>query len=150
LRIIGVADGGRELLRVDRRGPNGAPRIVPQAELVQTGERDYFSIQSASQSPTFRISIELQKEGATEGPAVPLLHVGVPLLIPSGRPWGISVIDFDMGPKFDGIRVEGGKENQVFVTNATGDYLLHPDPSREFAFESGAPVRIQHDFSGIR
>jgi hypothetical protein len=47
LRIIGAADGGRELLRVDRRGPGGAPRIVPEAELIQTGVR------STSQSRTF-------------------------------------------------------------------------------------------------
>ncbi len=150
LRIIGVANGGRELLRVDRRGPGGAPRIVPEAELVQTGERDYFKRAiGQSKSDVFVSPIELQKEGATEGPAVPLLHVGVPLLTPSGQPWGISVIDFDIGPKFDRIRVEGGRENQVFVTSATGDYLLHPDRSREFAFETGAAVRIQHDFPGF-
>jgi PAS domain S-box-containing protein len=148
LRIIGVADGGRELLRVDRRGRGGAPRIVPEAELVQTGERDYFK-RTIGQSGVLVSSMELQKEGGTEGPAVPLLHVAVPLLIPSGQPWGISVIDFDLGPKFDRIRVEGGRENQVFVTNATGDYLLHPDRSREFAFETGAPVRIQNDFPGF-
>ena len=150
LRIVGVADGGRELLRVDRRGPNGAPRIVPEAEFIQSGERDYFKRTiGQSKSDVFVSPVELQKEGATEGPAVSLLHVGVPLLTPSGQPWGISVIDFDMGPKFDRIRVEGGRENQVFVTNATGDYLLHPDRSREFAFETGAPVRVQHDFPGF-
>ena len=150
LRIIGVADGGRELLRVDRRGPGGAPRIVPDAELVQTGERDYFKRTIGhSKSDVFVSPVELQKEGATEGPAVALLHVGIPLLIPSGQPWGISMIDFDMGPKFDRIRAEGGRENQVFVTNAAGDYLLHPDRSREFGFESGTPVRIQNDFPGF-
>jgi PAS domain S-box-containing protein len=150
LRIIGIADGGRELLRVDRRGPGGAPRIVPEAELIQTGERDYFKRTiGQSKSGVFVSSIELQKEGGTEGPAVPLLHVGIPLMIPSGQPWGISVIDFDLGPKFDRIRAEGGRENQVFMTNATGDYLLHPDRSREFAFETGAPVRIQNDFPGF-
>src|SRR4051794_29591826 len=31
-RLIGVADGGREIVRVDRRGPSGAIRIVPEAE----------------------------------------------------------------------------------------------------------------------
>jgi PAS domain S-box-containing protein len=150
LRVIGIANGGRELLRVDRRGPGGAPRTVPEAELVQTGERDYFKHTiGQSKSDVFVSPVELQKEVGTEGPAVPLLHVGVPLLTPSGRPWGISVVDFDMGPRFDRIRAEVGRENQVFVTNATGDYLLHPDRSREFAFETGAPVRIQNDFPGF-
>ena len=41
-RIIGIADGGRELVRVDRRGPGGAIRAVPDAELQRQGDRDYF------------------------------------------------------------------------------------------------------------
>src|ERR1700674_5262484 len=76
LRIIGLANRGRELLRVDRRGPGGAPRIVPEAELVQTGERDYFKHTiGQSKSDVFVSPVELQKEVGTEGPAVPLLHV---------------------------------------------------------------------------
>ena len=42
LRIIGVEDDGRELFRVDRQGPDGAVRIVPEAELQRRGDRDYF------------------------------------------------------------------------------------------------------------
>ncbi|MBV8262687.1 MAG: hybrid sensor histidine kinase/response regulator, partial [Candidatus Eremiobacteraeota bacterium] len=38
-RLIGIADDGREMLRVDRSGPNGAIRIVPDFELQQKGDR---------------------------------------------------------------------------------------------------------------
>ena len=41
-RIIGIADGGRELVRVDRMGPGGAIRTVPESELQRKGDRDYF------------------------------------------------------------------------------------------------------------
>ena len=41
-RIIGVDDGGRELVRVDRNGPNGAVRIVPEEGMQKRGDRDYF------------------------------------------------------------------------------------------------------------
>src|SRR5258706_12270283 len=147
LRIIGIADGGRELLRVDRRGPGGSPRIVPEAELIQTGDRDFFKRTiGQSKSDVYVSPIELQEDGDTDRPAVPVLHVAIPRLTPNGEPFGISVIDFDLGPKFDRIRAEGVRENQVFVTNAAGDYLLHPDRRREFGFESGAPARIQDDF----
>src|SRR6267154_4292831 len=150
LGIIGVADGGRELLRVDRRGPGGTPRIVPEAELVQAGERDYFRHTiGQSKSDVYVSPIALEKVGGRDSPAAPTLHVAIPLLTPSGQVWGISAVDFDLGPKFDRIRAEGGEENQVFVTNAAGDYLLHPDRSREFAFEAGVPVRIQSDFPGF-
>jgi hypothetical protein len=36
-RLIGIDDGGRELVRVDRSGPNGAVRVVPDAELQRKG-----------------------------------------------------------------------------------------------------------------
>src|SRR6266567_4295776 len=150
LGIIGVADGGRELLRVDRRGPGGTPRIVPEAELIQTGERDYFKRTiGQSKSDVYVSPVELQKGGETDGPAVPMLHVAIPLRTPHGEPFAISVIDFDMGPKFDRVRVEGGRGNQVFITNGAGDYLLHPDRSRELAFEAAILVRIQNDFPGF-
>ena len=30
-----------------------------------------------------------------------------------------------------------------------GDYLIHSDPAREFAFELGKPFRLQDDFPGL-
>src|SRR3954453_873054 len=40
--FIGVEDGHREIIRVDRSGANGAVRIVPAAELKRVGEAPYF------------------------------------------------------------------------------------------------------------
>src|SRR4029077_1915870 len=39
-RYIGVDDDGRELVRVDRSGPGGAVRIVPDGELQREDDRD--------------------------------------------------------------------------------------------------------------
>ena len=148
-RIVGVADGGRELLRVDRKGPGGTPRIVPDAELIRIGERDYFKRAiSQPKSDVYVSPVELQKDNATGKPPAPMLHVAIPLWTPNGQPFAISVIDFDLGAKFERIRAEGTSEGQVFIVNGAGDYLLHPDRSREFGFEAGAPVRIQNDFPG--
>ena len=43
LRLIGVEDGHREIVRVDRSGPDGAVRIVPESELRRVGDEPYFS-----------------------------------------------------------------------------------------------------------
>ena len=37
-----MADNHREIFRVDRSGPNGAVRIVPEAELKPVGDAPYF------------------------------------------------------------------------------------------------------------
>ena len=41
-RFIGIDDGGREIIRVDRSGPNGAIRVVPDAELQPESSRRFF------------------------------------------------------------------------------------------------------------
>ena len=41
-RIIGIEDGGREIVRADRSGPGGAVRLVPDTELQRKGDRPYF------------------------------------------------------------------------------------------------------------
>mgnify|MGYP001551348808 CR=1 FL=1 len=41
-RVVGVADGGRELLRVGRDGPGDAIRIAPDSELRPEGGRNFF------------------------------------------------------------------------------------------------------------
>ncbi|MDB5578763.1 MAG: domain S-box protein [Bradyrhizobium sp.] len=42
-RIIGVDDDAREIVRVDRSGPDGAIRIVPDDELQREGDRVAFT-----------------------------------------------------------------------------------------------------------
>ena len=60
-RIIGIADGGRELVGVDRMGPGGTIRTVPESELQRQGDRGYFK--AAIQLPAGQLyasPIELQ------------------------------------------------------------------------------------------
>ena len=45
-RFIGVADGHREILRVDRSGPNGAVRIVPENSCDRSAMRPISGIRS--------------------------------------------------------------------------------------------------------
>jgi hypothetical protein len=41
--LVGIADGGREIVRVDRQGPGGTIRVRPDAELQRLGDRPYFN-----------------------------------------------------------------------------------------------------------
>jgi PAS domain S-box-containing protein len=146
-RVIGIADGGREILRVDRSGPDGKIRRVPDGELQRKGDRGYFKEAIRMQPDEVYVSeIDLnQEQGVIETPYVPTLRVATVILSPSGDPFGIIIINLDLRPAFDRLRATTGPARQIFVVNDRGDYLVHPDRNREFGFDLGKPVRWQQD-----
>src|SRR5262249_26595696 len=84
LRIIGIADGGREIVRVNRSGAGGAIRAVTDAELQYDGDRDYFEKTITLAAGDVYISpVELrQNQGAVENPHVPIMRVAAPVFAP--------------------------------------------------------------------
>ena len=76
-RIIGVEDGGRELVRVDRSGRNGAVRIVPDQELQRKGDSEYFRAAiTMPQRGIYMSAVDLNREeGEVESLRVPLLRI---------------------------------------------------------------------------
>jgi PAS domain S-box-containing protein len=147
-RVIGVDDGGRELVRVDRSGPGGTIRMVPQAELQRQGDQDYFKKTLAlPANEIFVSSIDLNREsGGIETPPIPTFRTAAPIAGPDGTTLGIVVINVDLRPAIARLRNGVVGNTRVYVVNETGDYLVHPDRTREFGFERGKPDRIQDDF----
>jgi PAS domain S-box-containing protein len=146
-RIIGIENSGREIVRVDRSGPDNAVRIVPDSELQSQGNRGYFREAIAFSAGNVYVSpINLNQEnGIIETPYVPTLHVAAPILTREGKPFGIVIINVDMRPEFERLRSlwSGG---QLFVVNQRGDYLLHSDSAKTFGFDLGGPMHWQDDF----
>jgi PAS domain S-box-containing protein len=150
-RIIGIANGGREIVRVDRSGPGGAIHVVPEAELQAKGDSGY--VQRASSLPPGEVDIspvELnQEQGAIETPHMPVIRAAAVIHAPDGQPFGIVAIDVDLRLAFARIRAAAPSDAIVYLVNERGDYLVHPDPSREFGFEFGKPQRLQNDFPSL-
>ena len=142
-RYVGVDNDGRELVRVDRSGPGGAVRIVPSGELQNKNDRDAF--QQTIALPPGEVYVS-PVDRDVEPPRTPVLRVATAVRAPDGQPFGIMIINVDMGPAFDRIRASAIKGGVSYVVNDQGDYLVHPDRAREFDFEFGKPVRIQDDF----
>jgi PAS domain S-box-containing protein len=141
-RVIGVADGGREIVRVNRSGPNGAIRVVPDSELEAVADRGYFrdAIRLAD-GEIFISPVELDRQRQ------PTIRAATPIYTPDGRVFGIVIINVDLRPAFARIRAASARAGGlIFLTNEQGDYLVHPDRSREFAFESAKRDRLQDDF----
>ena len=145
MRFIGVADNNREILRVDRSGPNDAVRIVPEAELNRVGDAPYF-----------RDTIRLRRGSSLclAGPFArskrrhrrhrrsPILQVATPVMTSDGKPYGIVIIDVDMRPALDRVRSSVRPGESAYLVDRKGDYLIHPDRPREFGSQRGKPDRL--------
>ena len=140
----------RELVRVDRFGPNESVRIVPETELVSRGDRPFFTQTIKLKPGEIRVSpIILDGSRRDSSSDIPMLCVGTPLLAPDGKPFGILLLDVDMRPIFDHLRASVRPGAQLYVVNAKGEYLFHPDPQKEFASERGVKARWQDDFPSL-
>jgi PAS domain S-box-containing protein len=147
-RFVGVDDGGRELVRVDRSGSNGAIRVATGDELHRMGDRRAFK--EAVKLPNGKVYVSpiglSLRNGVIETPHVPVLRIATPVYAANGLPFGIVIINVDMRNAFAGIRSAASASDQSYVVNERGDYLVHADPSREFGFLFGKPNRVQDDF----
>jgi len=96
-------------------------------------------------------------EHAHDGTVVPVLNVATPVRAP--EPFGILVITMDLRSEFAKVRTAKAPPRSIFlaplparetyVIDERGDYLVNPDPAREFGFESGQRERLQDDFPGL-
>ncbi|MBB4263383.1 MULTISPECIES: PAS domain S-box protein [unclassified Bradyrhizobium] len=147
-RIIGLDDDQRELVRVDRSGPNGTARIVPSGELERKGERTYFEDTIRLAPGEIYVSpIDLAtRQGGTTALHVPTLRVATPLFTPDGKPFGIIIANIDMRPALDRVRATSTSGGEIYVVNSRGDYLVHPDRTREFGALHDRPNDWRKDF----
>jgi PAS domain S-box-containing protein len=147
-RIIAGDAEGREIIRVDRSGPGGAVRVVPDAELEPKGNRSYVrETMKLAAGEVYVSPIDLSRDhDVAATPHIPVLHVATPLQKPDGSPFGLVIINIDMRPAFARIRAAARDGGRIYLVNAAGDYLVHPDPAHELGFELGQRSRVQDDF----
>ena len=147
LRFIGVEDGRQEILRVDRTGPNGAVRVVPDAELKRVGDPPYFreTIRLAADGIYVSPIHLLEENGMVETPAVAIIQIAMPVMAADGKPYGIVIVDVDMRPALDRLRTSVRPGEQSYLVDSKGDYLVHPDRTREFGSQRGAPTDWRRD-----
>ncbi|WLQ12436.1 PAS domain S-box protein [Hahella aquimaris] len=149
VRLIGVADGGREVVRVDRKGD--LPEIIADEELQQKAQRDYF--QEAIRIPPGSLyvsDLNLNREyDMVQWPHVPTLRVATPVINSAGNAFGILVINIDVGSMFADISAETQAGYRSYLTNQSGDFLIHADSNKEFGFDLGRRYRWGDEFSNI-
>lgn len=148
LRLLDL-ETGQELIRVDQR--ERQVRVLEDAELQNKQSRDYF--QQARQmalGDLYVSAINLNREfGAIEQPYRPMVRLAQQVSDDSGQAIGLLVMNVNFDELFQSSLELQDQTYSVFVTNAEGDYLIHPDPDREFGFELGRRFRLQEDFPEV-
>ncbi|MDI1266984.1 MAG: PAS domain S-box protein [bacterium] len=147
LRFIGVEDGHREILRVDRSGPDGAARVVPEAELKQVGDAPYFrDTIRLGPGESYVSPVSLNEEGGIlDVPHAATMRIAMPVMAPDGKPYGAVVLNVDMRPALDRVRHAVRPGEIIYLVDAKGDYLVHPDRKREFGLQLGKPTNWRTD-----
>ncbi|VAW86678.1 Two-component hybrid sensor and regulator [hydrothermal vent metagenome] len=149
VRYIGIADGGRELVRVERSA-DGAPQVVATAALQRKGEQPYFRDAIRFNVGQIYLSeVTLNREqGHISEPAVAVMRAALPIHTPGGELFGLVIINMDFLAALNTVIDEHryGDKLRFYVTNDRGDYLIHPDPARAFGFERGERQQLQHDY----
>ena len=148
IRLIGVADAGRELVRVESVKEGGA-QVTPFTQLQQKGGRDYYlATEKLKAEEVYLSDLNLNREfGKVEIPHRPTLRAATPVYGPDGQLFGMVVINMSTTAMLD--KLSGGLDasSRVYVTNQNGDYLVHSDASQTFGFDWGKTYRWQDDLS---
>lgn len=152
IRLIGVDDDGRELVRVDRR--DDGTRHVRGGELQSKATRDYFRRTLALAPGEIYVSaIDLNREhGNIVVPHQPMLRIATPVRRTPGSAdiAGIVIINIDVDKLFAEARASLPDGYELYITNNDGDYIVHPDSSKTFGFDLGRSYRVQDEFADAR
>ncbi|WP_428034801.1 ATP-binding protein [Amphritea sp.] len=145
LRFIGIANNGRELVRVDSR--EGQLSVISEQKLQSKGDSAYFKeITHSADESVYLSDIEFNREsGKIELPEWPTYRLAVRVYDADHTLFGFVIINYNAGPllqRLNNMNHSGG----VFLLNNRGDFVLHPDPEVAFAFERGNPFTWQ-DYS---
>ena len=146
LRLIRKTGNGCEYVRVDRVGD----QIITVAEknLQVKGSREYYlKAMAVTRNHLYISEVNLsRKNNIISWPITPVIRVATPIFASDGTVFGIIVINADFN-KIGKPLYSPPPDITYFLTNTSGDYLIHPNPDKRFAFEFNRQNRLQQDYA---
>lgn len=146
MRLIDGVDHGLERIRVDR--DQRGLVMVGGDDLQEKGHYPYvFETLRLPPGSVYVSKPAINHEvGAHAGQDKPALQVAAPVYGESGLARGVVVINVDLNGLFEQLAGDLPPGLQLYLTNAAGDFLIHPDPQQAFAFDRGQVARLQDTF----
>jgi diguanylate cyclase (GGDEF)-like protein len=150
IRLISASEHGLERVRVDRQGDT--PVVVSGDDLQEKGHYPYVAETLKLQAGQIYLSqITVNHERSTyAGLDQPALQLAMPVTDAAGAALGVVVINVDLDGMFALLAADLPATFKLFLANADGDILIHPDASRTFGFDKGRRVLIQDEFAPTR
>lgn len=148
IRLIESANYGMERVRMDRG--MGALLPVTGDDLQEKGHYPYVYETLRLPPGAIHVSRAMinHEVGAHAGEHRPALQVAAPVH-DANHAIGLVVINVDLQGLFAQLAADLPPELELYLANRRGDYLIHPDPSRSFAFDRGQEARVQDEFPAI-
>jgi diguanylate cyclase (GGDEF)-like protein len=146
VRLISASQHGLELVRIDRDGAQLTP--VDEAFLQEKAHHHYvFKSLNLAFGEVNLSDIRLNDEqGAHSALGQPTVRVATPILASDGVVKGVIVISLDLNTVFDRLKLNLPSPYEAYLSNHWGDFLIHPDSSQTFGFETGRRILIQNEF----
>jgi diguanylate cyclase (GGDEF)-like protein len=149
IRLIGAAQHGLELVRVDRDGEQLL--AVPELDLQEKAHYPYvFNTLKLHRDQVYLSDISINHEqGAHSGLNKPTVRIATPVLASDGEMLGLVVINLDLNRLFERLKSDLPAAYQLYLSNHWGDYLIHPNPAEAFGFDQGRRILIQEFFQPV-
>ncbi len=146
MRLIDTDNYGQEVVRVDRL--RDGVRRVPDAELQEKGHTPYvYETIRLPRGSVYVSRASINHEvGAHMGSEKPVLQMAAPVLDAQQQVRGVIVVNVDLEGLFQQLSVDLPTGLQLYLMNGEGDYLIHPDRAKAFAFDRGQQARVPEDF----
>lgn len=148
IRLISAYHNGIELVRLDRDRSKLAR--VTGIDLQDKGHYPYvFQTLRLARDKIYLSTIAINHEqGAHSGLDKPTLQVATPVASGDGGNSGLVVINVDLNGLFNLLKADLPDDFLLFLTNESGDFLIHPDESQTFGFDRGRRILVQDAFEG--
>lgn len=146
LRLIGVDNGGHELVHILRRN---SEVIALKAQAHQHKENSYY-LQDAMKLREGQVllsRIDLGREQSHDNqPVTTTIHAISPIMNSNGSIFALVVIDLDMNHVFTVMKAFMPMDSQFYLLNQEGDFLTHPDPRNVMTSEHVERYRLKNEF----
>ncbi|WP_051359802.1 response regulator [Adhaeribacter aquaticus] len=144
--LIGAGSSKREIIRTDQ--VNGKINEVPVPQLgTLEGTLFFNEVPDLTPNRVFISNLSLfRKKGELSFPLTPVIKASLPVYDANQEIVGVLLITLDLTPTFKNLQSLLDHENTLYLTNNTGDYLIHPEPDKVFGFEKGQRFLLQNEF----